>query len=445
MHPRPVAIAGAGAQFGMPGAHPPHAAMAMPMPARPQGMAGLLPAQPQVQYMGMVQAGMPGVVARPAMPQPQVQHMGMVPAGMPGAVARPAMPGAMQQVVIIAAMPPGEPDPFASWVPPSTLRGRPENGSRTYQLKRKLGSGACGVVYEYTDLTNNKSVALKFPSRDSADDERGAFLVSQQINPEKSYDRHLSPAYEILEVPQSPGGMAQVWGWGGEQTLAKAIGNSEFWKELQNPLPALKSLCCQMLSGLQCLHNARHIHGDLHMENVMFHKTKSGRILANFIDFGLCMPMESKGRQSYFGDTARFRAAPQKPGCGPAFGYFQHPPELWLARMLVEPRPGAAAVDLKWSGFPVAGSHDVWSVGVMFYYMFFVFNRRLRPLDQLVNEMIRSIQSSGGACETARALLHSATSQLAEPAFKNLLDSMLEPDPGRRKSATELLSIAKQR
>merc|ERR1719409_2690584 len=108
------------------------------MQAMPAVMLG--GGQPMMQAMPAAMLGaMP--VAREPMMQPMMQPVA-VP--LPGAAAGagPAVMLAMpDEFVCMASPPPGETDPFASWSPPRTLKGRPENGKRTYKIKGKLGSG----------------------------------------------------------------------------------------------------------------------------------------------------------------------------------------------------------------------------------------------------------------------------------------------------------------
>eukprot|EP00937_MAST-01D_sp_MAST-1D-sp2_P005231 g5231.t1 len=276
--------------------------------------------------------------------------------------------------------------------PPQRLQGR----SRPYERVRRVGAGVAGVVYEYKDTSNGKSVAIKFPMPAAASAERSAFGLSKRINPRCNYGHHLSPAYEIVHVA---GVGAQVWGWAGEQTFAAVLGSRSFWRDAHPHYErASLGLMAQVLAALDTLHRAGHIHGDLHPENIMIHQAhQGGRSILNLIDFGFCLRV---GRGGWARDP-RFAGAANL-ASGPAVGYPQHPPELWCRRVQLHSSDTAAP----WRECRVHGSHDVWSAGMLLYMLVQVRQAmrgaKVTKATELVQRMASAIDAAGGACASAR-------------------------------------------
>ena len=319
-----------------------------------------------------------------------------------------------------------QPEKFTA---PQTL-----NGKRTYEMKRRLGAGACGVVYEYTDTTNNKSVAVKFPFSGFTDNERKAFTISQQINPNTTYQNHLSPAYEVVELSVLRHGMAAitsgvavVWGWGGERTLYEDLKKRSMYAT-KEPLPpgGARLYMEHMMSGLRKLHGAGHIHGDLHMDNVMVHVDKNGKHYVNLIDFGACRETNQKWGDVY---PSSYRG-----GKPPATGFYQHPPELWTEYVQLE---AAGYRKVKWQEMRVHRGHDVWSAGVIFFVLLG------GDIQKLQKKMVERIEASGGDTSGARKELEDAVAKF-DKADAALLKACLEPDASKRASAADVLTQVRE-
>ena len=301
---------------------------------------------------------------------------------------------------------------------PQTLTGH-----RTYEMKRRLGAGMCGIVYEYMDTTNGKSVAVKFPFSEFAAGERVAFSISQKMNPNRTYQNHLSPAYEMVELSILQHGMAAirsgvavVWGWGGERTLYEdLVSRAKAKKSL--PEATARLYLEHMMAGLRRLHSAGYIHGDCHMDNVMVHIDRSGKHLVNLIDFGLCRPTGKRWGDVYGG---------AKPF---AKGHVQHPPELWTGSVHLE----AASRRVPGQEMRINASHDVWSAGAIFFQLL------NGDIKQLETTMVARIEASAGGTAGARQALEQACAGFKE-ADATLLKACLEPDPSRRASAAEILT-----
>ena len=104
--------------------------------------------------------------------------------------------------------------------------------------------------------------------------------------------KHLSPAYENIAVPAMPGGMAQIWGWGGDVSVEELVLHEAFWAEAHPDEERVAlDITEQVLTALETLHGAGHIHADLHMGNMMVHTSRRGRKIVNLIDLGCCTPV----------------------------------------------------------------------------------------------------------------------------------------------------------
>eukprot|EP00747_Dinoflagellata_sp_TGD_P219336 gnl/TRDRNA2_/TRDRNA2_91460_c0_seq1.p1 gnl/TRDRNA2_/TRDRNA2_91460_c0~~gnl/TRDRNA2_/TRDRNA2_91460_c0_seq1.p1 ORF type:complete len:403 (-),score=57.84 gnl/TRDRNA2_/TRDRNA2_91460_c0_seq1:60-1268(-) len=318
------------------------------------------------------------------------------------------------------------------WQPPEIIRGSQAAGSRVYKRGRRLGAGLCGVAYQYEDQSNSKSVCIKFPRKVYAEAERTAFVISRRINPEMLYTNHLSPAYELLELPMADvaGGVAQVWGWGGEKTLWEFVTSGDLLTapvghvRTPNPPVLARSILEHMLLGLEQLHAAGHIHGDLHADNVMVHLGRRGWWV-NLIDFGMCRPIGRKWA-TFCGPGTDFDLSQP---IGRKFS--QWPPELWTQYIRL-----SKGEKMQWQHLETHASFDIWSAGLLYYGMVGILSYKPgRPNpDQLVASLADLIEKADGETSAARAALADATDDLP-PADRMLLRMMLDPSPERRPAA----------
>lgn len=142
-----------------------------------------------------------------------------------------------------------------------------------YVLGQKLGSGAFGVVYQATDASTSKQVAVKLETVKS---------MAPQLSNEASVMKRLSGR---LGFPQF------IWyGTEGEYNIlvTELLGQSlETYKEKHGVLSIQSSIQIglQMLNRLQSMQDRCYIHRDLKPDNMLVGKTYPRLIY--LIDFGL--------------------------------------------------------------------------------------------------------------------------------------------------------------
>ena len=124
--------------------------------------------------------------------------------------------------------------------------------------------------------------------------------------------------YMYLYRYMMPGSMAQIWGWGGDVSVEELVLHEAFWAEAHPDEERVAlDITEQVLTALETLHGAGHIHADLHMDNMMVHTSQRGLKVVNLIDLGCCTPRGVR--------CARWATKPA--------GHTQHPLELWCDSM----------------------------------------------------------------------------------------------------------------
>jgi tRNA A-37 threonylcarbamoyl transferase component Bud32/uncharacterized integral membrane protein len=147
-----------------------------------------------------------------------------------------------------------------------------------YQLKRLIGSGGMGAVYEANQTALNRLVAVKILSRNTIADPAAEqrFLREAQ-------------ATAILEHPN----IIPIYDFGVENSLTyvvmRLLNGSSLYERLHTPnaiLPSLKEIAWlleQIASGLDYAHQRGIIHRDIKPSNIMF----DDRGTPYIVDFGI--------------------------------------------------------------------------------------------------------------------------------------------------------------
>lgn len=200
-----------------------------------------------------------------------------------------------------------------------------------YRLKRLLGEGSFGLVWDARNIDTQKEVAVKTLRAEVVSDPAvlGRFFW-EATAAGRIHNPHVCDVLDL--VKNSVHGPYIV--------LERLTGRSlEAMMEEQSRLAAEKVvfLLRQALVGLEAVHRAGIVHRDLKPENIFLHEGADGRMSVKLLDFGI----------SKFGP-------PVTGGARTAADMFMGTP----AYTSPEQARGAASVDLR---------TDIWAVGVILY------------------------------------------------------------------------------
>jgi eukaryotic-like serine/threonine-protein kinase len=242
------------------------------------------------------------------------------------------------------------------------------SGTDRFDIRRCLGSGSFGVVYEAFDRERNTRVALKLPHLGSA---QGLYLFKQEFRSLADIThRNLATLFELLAAgdrwfftmelvdgshfldhlrtplkPRDPGTMdTHPTGWTGlepgsaswdPEGPASVRINMEPQEALMLPSPPpdhgkVRAALKQLSEGLSALHAGGMLHRDLKPSNVLV--ARDGRVV--ILDFGLVTGLEGSPREDFLGGVAGTPA-------------YMSPEQL--------------------AGQPTTAASDWYSVGVMLY------------------------------------------------------------------------------
>lgn len=156
-----------------------------------------------------------------------------------------------------------------------------------YRIERTIGSGAMGQVFEASDLSLQRRVALKVISPSLAHDQefRQRFLAEAQ-------------AMAALDSAH----VVQVFNHGEDKghlfIVTQLISGGDLGAMLRQrgvpPLPVALDIVAQAATGLADAHAAGLIHRDLKPSNVLV-RDRGGRVQAYLADFGIARPLEESG------------------------------------------------------------------------------------------------------------------------------------------------------
>jgi len=260
------------------------------------------------------------------------------------------------------------------------LRHDPFEGTERYSVRRQVGAGGMGIVYEVEDLARGQVVALKTLQRRSGHD---IYQLKREF-------RHLADVahpnlvslYDlVIDDRQCFFTMEFVDGMSLVEYARQSSSGSSAADRMRRVFP-------QLVEGVQELHRRGMQHGDIKPSNVLV--TRTGRVV--ILDFGLT--------------AGALRDLPGHEFAGtPAY---------------LSPEQCAGGV--------VSNASDWYAVGATLYH---ALTGRL-PLDGPVQELIERKMSEGPLCVTA--LAPDTPHDLSEVCM-----SMLNRDPGARMSGREAL------
>jgi hypothetical protein len=150
-----------------------------------------------------------------------------------------------------------------------------------YRLNKLLGRGGMGAVYQATDLTLNREVAIKV-------------LIGSMFGDRTALRRFEREARASASLAHP--NIVTVYDYGGIEgegaylvmEFLPGITQRSYLKQNQNLHPSIAAdWFHQIIEGMKVAHHVGIIHRDLKPENILIMKQDDGRALVKILDFGL--------------------------------------------------------------------------------------------------------------------------------------------------------------
>lgn len=206
--------------------------------------------------------------------------------------------------------------------------------SRKYSLKRLIGTGGMGAVYESLDPQDGKPVAIKVLAIDYLTD---ADIKNRFVDEGRTCQRLIHPnIVRVFDVGTAEDGTPYI-----VMELLDGVPLSAYTRSGGRvPLAQAGIILQGILAGLGAAHAQGIVHRDLKPENVFLAREPSGAFSAKILDFGIAKVMDAAGGMGNKTRTGVLLGTP--------------------AYMSPEQIKNAKDVDAR---------ADLWSAGVMLYEM----------------------------------------------------------------------------
>lgn len=155
-----------------------------------------------------------------------------------------------------------------------------------YLIRRLVGRGSIGEVYEAFDTELNERIAIKTLMRSAMDETRAARTLRGEVLLARRISHpNICPIYDFdRQVSKSNGQSTYFLAM--EFIEGECLGQHvRHWGPL--PISEALSLARQLLRGLRAAHNAGVFHGDLKSHNIMLRARGAQSATAVILDFGL--------------------------------------------------------------------------------------------------------------------------------------------------------------
>jgi eukaryotic-like serine/threonine-protein kinase len=206
--------------------------------------------------------------------------------------------------------------------------------SRKYPLKRAIGSGGMGTVFESMNPDDGRAVAVKMLGVDYLQD---VDIKARFIEEGRTCQRLIHPnIVRVHEVGEAEDGTPYI-----VMELLEGVPLSAYTRSgVRVPIGQAATILQGILAGLGAAHAQGIVHRDLKPENVVLAREESGTFTAKILDFGIAKVMDAAGGMGSKTRTGVLLGTP--------------------AYMSPEQIKNAKDVDAR---------TDLWSAGVMLYEM----------------------------------------------------------------------------
>jgi serine/threonine-protein kinase len=161
--------------------------------------------------------------------------------------------------------------------------------SRKYTLKRVIGAGGMGTVFESTNPEDGRPVAIKVLGNDYIHDEdiRARFLEEG-----RTCQRLIHPnIVRVFDVAAAEDGTPYI-----VMELLEGVPLSVYTRSgVRVPLTQAATILQGILAGLGAAHAQGIVHRDLKPENIVLARDEGGSFTAKILDFGIAKVMDAAG------------------------------------------------------------------------------------------------------------------------------------------------------
>jgi eukaryotic-like serine/threonine-protein kinase len=206
--------------------------------------------------------------------------------------------------------------------------------NRKYPLKRAIGAGGMGAVYESLNPDDGKPVAIKVLGVEHLSD---ADVVSRFIEEGRMCQRLIHPnIVRVFDVQEAEDGTPYI-----VMELLEGVPLSAYTRSgVRVPMQQAATIMHGLLAGLGAAHAQGIVHRDLKPENVFLARDVGGAFQPKILDFGIAKVMDAAGGMGHKTRTGVLLGTP--------------------AYMSPEQIKNSKDVDVR---------SDLWSAGVMLYEM----------------------------------------------------------------------------
>ncbi len=161
--------------------------------------------------------------------------------------------------------------------------------SRKYPLRRVIGSGGMGTVFESMSPDDGRAVAVKLLASDHRED---AEVKARFLDEGRTCQRLIHPnIVRVFDVAEAEDGTPYI-----VMELLEGVPLSAYTRSgVRVPVAQAATILQGILAGLGAAHAQGIVHRDLKPENVVLARELSGTFTAKILDFGIAKVMDVAG------------------------------------------------------------------------------------------------------------------------------------------------------